>query len=478
MKSMTGRLFGLLLLATGIVWICGMVWIYSGNRKELERVLDVRLEEATRMVSSLMGDAGVHVTSGVSGARMANQTVPISQLDTFRLACQIWSIDGRLVGKSDDAPATQLTHVSSGYSNQVINGTRWRVFAHEDRDRGFRILVGDSIAHRERLVRGLMWGLAIPGLIVLGVLSALIWFALREGLEPLRRLTATLASRSPDALGPLEIGKSPSEIRPVVDALNNLFERVVAAREHERSVTAFAAHELRTPLAGLRTQVQVALAATDTGTRSNALHNALIAADRTNRMATQLLAMAHVDASESNAPQEWVNAGAKLRAILNELRAFDREAVPVIDELLFRCRIRVTPDAFHMTLRNLTENALQHTPDNAPLRWSLIPGSHRVLLTLEDSGPGIPEDEMHMVMQRFFRGRNKSAIGSGLGLAIAQTALEKDGFSLHLENRTPDPGLRAQIIISSERVAIDREDERSAANKSGVIASAATRPAF
>lgn len=475
MKSMTARLFGLLLLATGIVWICGMAWIYSGSRKELERVLDVRLEEATRMVSSLMDDSGVRVTSGVSGVRMANQTVPIANLDTnFRLACQIWSIDGRLVGKSSEAPPTQLTDVSSGYSNQNINGSRWRVYAHEDRERGFRVLVGDSIAHRERLVRELMWGLAIPGLIVFGVLSALIWFALREGLEPLRRLSAALAGRSPDALGPVEIGRSPSEIRPVVDALNSLFDRVAAAREHERSVTAFAAHELRTPLAGLRTQVQVALAATDPGTRYNALRNALTAADRTNRMATQLLAMAHVDAAELRAPQEWVNVGAKLRAVCNELRAFDREVTPVIDDALFRCRVRVSPDAFHMALRNLTENALQHTPGNAPLRWSLAPGSRGVLLTLEDSGPGIPEDEMPMVTQRFFRGRNKSAIGSGLGLAIAQTALEKDGFSLHLANRTPEPGLRAQIVIMSERVAVDRDDDRSAAHEPNIVGSSAT----
>jgi two-component system, OmpR family, sensor histidine kinase QseC len=479
MKSMTARLFGLLLLATGIVWICGMAWIYSGSRKELERVLDVRLEEATRMVSSLMDNASVHVTNNVSGVRTANQTVPITSIDTnFRLACQIWSIDGRLVGKSSDAPTTQLTNVSSGYSNQDINGTRWRVYAHEDRQRGFRVLVGDSISHRERLVRELMWGLTIPGLIVFGALSVLIWFALRQGLGPLRRLTATLAGRSPDALGPLEIGRIPSEIRPVVDALNNLFEKVVAAREHERSVTAFAAHELRTPLAGLRTQVQVALAATDPGTRYNALRNALTAADRTNRMATQLLAMAHVDAAELRAPQEWVNAGVKLRSVLGELRASERVVAPQIDEALFGCRIRVSPEAFHMALRNLTENALQHTPGDALLRWSLVPGSRGVLLTLEDSGPGIPEDEMQMVRQRFFRGRNKSAIGSGLGLAIAQTALENDGFSLHLENRTPDPGLRAQILITSDRVAVDRQDERSSARETGTVGAGATQQAF
>lgn len=463
MTSMTARLFGLLMLATGIVWVCGMLWIYAGSRQELERVLDSRLEEATRMVASLMNSADVHITSGVSGVRVPNRsTDPVSLATDFKLACQIWSIDGRLVGRSSEAPSTQLTNANSGFSNQTINGTKWRVYAREDRERGIRVLVGDNIEHRERLVRELMWGLAIPGLIVLCVLSALIWLALREGLEPLRRLTAALASRSPDALDPLEVGRNTSETRPVVDALNDLFVKVVAAREHERSVTAFAAHELRTPLAGLRTQVQIALAASDPATRYNALRNALTAADRTNRMATQLLAMAQLDAAEPGAPQEWINIGSRLRATCMDLHTSTQDMVPVIDEALFRCRMRVNPDAFHMAVRNLTENALQHSCGKGEVRWSLVPGPGAMLLTLEDAGPGIPEDEMQMVTRRFFRGRNKSAIGSGLGLAIAQTALDKDGLSLRLQNRSPEPGLRAQIAITTTRVAFDAADERAA----------------
>ncbi|MFA5952034.1 MAG: ATP-binding protein [Hyphomicrobium sp.] len=459
---MTARLFGLMLLATGFVWVCGMTWIYSGSRKELERVLDVRLEEATRMVSSLMDDAGVHVTGGVSGVRIANRTVPIDRLDAFQLACQIWSVDGRLVGKSSESPTTQLTNVSSGYSNQEINGTRWRVFAREDRDRGLRVLVGDSVSHRERLVRELMWGLALPGVIVFAALSGLMWLALRQGLAPLRRLTEALGGRSPDALAPLDIGRTPSEIRPVVDALNDLFEKVVLAREHERSVTAFAAHELRTPLAGLRTQVQIALAAVDPTMRYNALRSALTAADRTNRMATQLLAMAHIDASDLSAPQEWINVGLRLQDIGNELKSTSQKTAPIIDDRLFLCRIRANPDAFRMAARNLIENALQHSAGAGPVNWSLISSPSGVLLTLDDLGPGIPEDELQMVTRRFFRGRSKSAIGSGLGLSIVQTALNKDGLSLRLENRAPGPGLRAQIVVEAERVAMEPEGTQTA----------------
>ncbi|MBI1648654.1 ATP-binding protein [Hyphomicrobium sulfonivorans] len=456
MTSMTARLFGLLMLATTVVWACGMVWIYVGSQKELERVLDARLEEATRMVTSLMESAGVHVTNGVAGARVANQSVAIHQHEAnFRLACQIWSVDGKLVGKSSDAPMTQLTSVNSGYTNQEINGTPWRVYAHVDPVLGIRVLVGDSISHRQRLVRDLMWGLALPGLFVLAALSGLLWLALREGLEPLRRMSATLAARSPDALEPLDIGRAPAEIRPVVDSMNSLFDKVAKAREHERSVTAFAAHELRTPLAGLRTQVQIALAASDATIRYNALRSALTAADRTTRMAGQLLAMAQVDATETRAPQEWINVGARLKGICDELRRSDTQPNVTIEAALYDCRIQVNPDAFHMVARNLTENAMQHSGGAGAVRWSMVVAEHALLLTLEDSGPGIPEDELALVRNRFFRGRHKSAIGSGLGLSIAHTALEKDGLDLHLENRAPEAGLRAQIAFAVERFVID-----------------------
>lgn len=461
MKSINVRLFALLLAATSLVWFLGMAWIYSGSREELERVLDSRLEEATRMVNSLIHSADVNVTGGVSGVRVPSRsTAPVSFSTDFKLACQVWSIDGRLVGKSSEAPTTQLTHFTSGFSNQEINGTKWRVYAREDRERGIRVLVGDNIDHRERLVRELIWGLASTGVVVLIVLSGLIWIAIREGLSPLRRLARALKRRDAASLEPVDIGRAPSEIRPVVNALNGLFRKLVVAREHERSVTAFAAHELRTPLAGLRTQVQVALATSDAETRDNALRNALISVDKTTRLTRQLLALAQIDATDKQAPQEWIDAGTRLRAICDDLRTIENPAPATIDEGLFGLMIRVNPDGFHAAVRNLTENAIQHGGETGPVRWSLMRSETEALLTLDDNGPGIPLDEIGMVTRRFFRGRHKSVLGSGLGLAIAETALEKDGLSLRLENRTVEPGLRAQIVIDPLRVSPPRGERR------------------
>lgn len=454
MTSMKVRLYALVLLATSVVWFCGMAWIYSGSRKTLETVLDSRLEEATRMVGSLIENADVKVTTDVSGVRMSNKTTKaLSDVGTnFRLACQIWTIGGELMGKSSEAPATQLTHFSNGYSNQEINGARWRVFARADKERGIRVLVGDNIDHRERLVRELIWGLVLPGLVVLAILSGLLWVAIREGLAPLRRLTGALKQRSADDLGPVEIGRTPAEMRPVMTALNGLLEQVVDAREHERSVTAFAAHELRTPLAGLRTQVQVALAASDPATRDAALKNAMVAADRTTRMARQLLALAQIDAADRPAPREWIDVGTRLGAICDELRTKDNPCPAVVDAQLFGCKIKVDPDAFHIAARNLTENAIQHSPRSEPVRWTVTHTNGTAILAVEDCGPGIPPDEIEIVTKRFYRGRHKSALGSGLGLAIVETALAKDGMNLRLENRlAPATGLRAQILVAADR---------------------------
>lgn len=456
MNSMTVRLFGLLLIATGLVWASGIAWIYSGSKKELERVLDARLEEASRMVGSLVENSDVKVTSGVSGLRLGRDSSEIANRvkSEFELACQIWSINGQLIGRSTHAPAWSPTNVSSGFSNQQINGTRWRVYAHEDRARGLRVLVGDSIEHREKLVRGLIFGLAGPGVVVFLVLSGLLWLALRKGLGPLHRLTSAVASRSPDELAPIDIGVAPREIRPVVNALNGLFSRVVAAREHERSVTAYAAHELRTPLAGLRTQVQVALAAKDQDTREAALRNAIIAVDQTTRMTRQLLALAKIETGNELVRQEWINAGERLDVIVRELGSVGRPPALDVSADLEQLKILVNPDAFHMAARNLSENALQHSPPGGLVRWTLVRENGTASIGVEDVGPGLDDDEMELVTQRFYRGRHKRGIGSGLGLAIAKTALEKDSLALHLERRTPGPGLRASIIVGSDRFAL------------------------
>jgi two-component system sensor histidine kinase QseC len=231
-----------------------------------------------------------------------------------------------------------------------------------------------------------------------------------------------------------------------VGALNKLFEKVDAARRHERDVTAFAAHELRTPLAGLKTQAQIAMTAADPAIKAGALQQILVSVDRTSRLVRQLLAIARLDARADTERNDHVNVGQMLEDVAAALHPTDHIRV-ILDPALHQTSLRTNLELLTVALRNLFENALQHMPNGGTARWSVQKGSGRLLIALDDEGPGIPDDELSQVATRFFRGRHRSASGSGLGLAIVELALRRLHATLTLKNRTDRTGLRAEVSM-------------------------------
>jgi len=303
------------------------------------------------------------------------------------------------------------------------------------------VRVGDRIGLRDRLVRDLGAGLLAPLLLVVPLLGALIWVSLGRGLKPLNAVAGEIAARDAEDMRPLTPAEAPAEVRPLIAAINGLFAKVEAARRHERDVTAFAAHELRTPLAGLRAQAQIALATGDTAVREGALRQILVSVDRTARLARQLLALAKLEAALPLAPREEVDAGTLLREVAHLSAAPARIDVSV-DPALDGLRLKGDRETLHLVLRNLHENAIAHMPNGGSVAWRRLPDG----LCVEDEGPGIPEDELPRVTERFFRGRNRSASGSGLGLTIASMAAARVGARIALENRNGPGGLRAGLV--------------------------------
>ena len=317
MTSLRARLFVILLSATGAIWLGAAGWISLRTESEIEHVLDARLQEAARMVNSLVarGDA----------AQLAGAIpVPVSHPETMKyqrqLACQIWSLDGRLVGRSSGAPDAHLSDADSGFSERIVEGEPWQVYALEDADKGFRVLVGDRIGMRDGLVGDVIKGLMAPAAFVIPLLAALIWICIGRGLRPLSNMAEELRSRRVDDMSPIKLDDAPFEVRPVADALNSLFAKVETARRRERDVTAFAAHELRTPLAGLKTQAQVAIAATEPEVREGALRQILFAVDRTSRLVSQLLTLAKLDADLDLDDKEEIRVSDALRETIDALK--------------------------------------------------------------------------------------------------------------------------------------------------------------
>lgn len=440
MSSLRKRLFVILVAATGIIWLSAVAWIYLGSKAQLEHVLDTRLQEAARMVSSL-------VAGGNMAAADAAASVAVSAQAGYerQLSCQIWSLDGRLVARSSGAPDQRLTESVAGFSEQLVGGETWRVFTIEDATKGVRVMVGDRLGLRDRLVADLIKGLMAPALLIVPMLGLLIWASIGSGLRPLRVMAGELRARGADDMSPIDTGNAPSEVKPLADALNGLFIKVEAARRHEREVTAFAAHELRTPLAGLKTQTQIAIAAADPTVREGALRQILVSVDRTTRLVRQLLVIARLDAGSRVNDVQDVNAGEILDEIIDGSRASGAAVRIDVDPALYALCVRANREMLTLALRNLHENAIEHMSDSGTVAWRAAPDGNGLLV--EDEGPGIPDDELALVTQRFYRGRHKSPAGTGLGLAITELAAKRLGGNLVLKNRGDAAGLSAAIVL-------------------------------
>jgi two-component system, OmpR family, sensor histidine kinase QseC len=441
MRSIRARLFVILLGATVLLWLSAIAWIHAATRAEVERVLDARLAEAARMVGSLVADRRIALGEGGPPILVPAADTGYAEAGAYRrqLSCQIWSLDGDLVGRSAAAPDAPLGTHDEGFITTKIGDELWRVYAVVDPALGVRVVVGDTLAVRAGLVNDVVAGLLLPALVILPALAGLIWVGVGHGLRPMRALAQHLAGRPADDLRPVPPMDVAAEIRPVIGALDGLFARVEWARRRERDFTAFAAHELKTPLAGIKTQAQIARAAGDTATAEAALGRIETGIARTDRMVRQLLDMAAADADDLAAGDPVAvrilveAAAAEIRPVL-EARAVSLE--------LEETEPSTAPRLLQLALRNALENAAQASPPGGMIHCLVDGGG----VTVRDTGPGVAEADLARIVEPFYRGRNAGRPGSGLGLAIVGRVMDRIGGSLRFENR-PDGGLAVRINL-------------------------------
>ncbi len=261
-----------------------------------------------------------------------------------------------------------------------------------------------------------------PMLFALPALALLLVIAIGFSLAPLRRLARDVAARTPDRLDPLPTESLPTEVEPLVKRLNSLFADIMRALENERRFTADAAHELRTPLAALKAQAQVALASVDPAQRQHALSQILVGCDRATHLVAQLLTLARLDA---DTPQQMQNVA--LRPIAEEVLAMSAgEAIEHHCDLMLGdgdAQVRGDTVLLQVLLRNLVDNALRHG-GATQIDVSITRDRDRAVLTVSDNGRGIEADERERVQQRFYRSASADSSGSGLGLSIVSRIAE------------------------------------------------------
>lgn len=449
MKSMRANLLLILFITTGAAWLSAAAWIYFSTQSQVEQVLDARLREAARMVDSLLTDERIEIASAAHSLGDAGIERDWDADDyTRQLSCQIWSLSGEMVGRSEAAPTQRLAHDGDGFSQTMIDGETWRVYTVLNPERGVQVMVGDKLKIRQSLVNGVMMGTLLPMTLMLPIGGLLIWLAVRGGLAPLDRMAMALAARRADDLRPVGDEAGPSELRPMLAALNDLFARVESAREREKSFTAFAAHELKTPLAGVKTQAQIALSSTDDEVKARALAQIAGGVDRSSRLVSQLLDLAAADASEGDHPSRPADLDRVLEEAKRAVAPLGQRRGAAFIVTGERGASVACGEALATTaLKNVLENALLHSPEGGKISIVTEREDQLVSITVADDGPGMGADDIVHATERFFRGQGPQSSGTGLGLAIVETVAKRAGGTLSIANRDETGGLIVRLTF-------------------------------
>lgn len=446
--SLQRRLVWLVLGMVSVAWLLATAATWSDSRHELDELLDSHLAQAAALL--VVQQAG---ELGEDGQRVET---PSLHRYAPRVTFQVFH-EGRLVVRSANAPVAPLLDSARGpargFTTVRIDGAQWRVFAAHGAERDVQVYVGERLdARREILVavlRSVLW----PLVVVLPLLAAAVWWAVRYGLRPLHRLGERLVARRPDALEPLPEAGLPLEMRPMVAALNGLLGRIAGLIGNERRFTADAAHELRTPIAAIRAQAQVALGETDDAARRQALLRTVEGCDRAAHLIGQLLTLARLDAGAAP-PLAPLDLAALARSVVAELAP---EAVARDQALEWedhrtgaapdsRCLVPGDETLLRVLLRNLLENAIRYAGSDARIVVSLAGDAAHFVLAVADSGPGLADDQRVRLGERFHRPDGSAASGSGLGWSICLRICAVHGFALD-SGRAPDLG-GLQVAVS------------------------------
>ncbi len=453
-RSVRNRLLLTLLPVTLLVWMVIVAIIYAGTRREVDELIDAQLVQSARILLNVLS----HEFYEEDAFRRKVYDHPFSIAQTLgvfshryeqKLAFQMWLPPGRLGLRSQSAPDYPMTELANGFTVSYIEGQPWRVYAVTSELDGMQVQVAESIALRNQLRNAIALRILIPMLVALPLLGVLIWIGVGRAMRPLQTIAADVSHRNLEHLSPVSERGVPEEALPLVRALNSLFQRLQRAFENERRFTADAAHELRTPLAALKTQAQVALRASDDAVRNRALQQVIAGVDRATHMVQQLLTLARLDPRRSLALDAEVDLKEISATVLAEL-APAALAKDIDLELAAPAACPMYGDAGMLAIlvRNLVDNAIKYTQAGGRVRVCLDCGEQGVVLAVQDNGPGIPQALRERVFERFFRDlshqRPDQSPGTGLGLSIVRRVAELHGARVQLED-APGGGLEVRV---------------------------------
>lgn len=453
-----------LLLAIMITTTLTAIGNYYLDQKDIQDHLDALMAMSALSYQALLGDdlnerpliKIQHALETIpkkidhySKRRFLNNEQPENYIDKFNF--QVWTNGGKLLLHSSTAPKAPLISELDGFSDKTISNQSWRVFTTYNEKAGTRTVLAERYDTRNELGHRIAQDDLYIMLLTFPLSGLLIWFIIGRGLDSLNKVANEVANRAPSHLQPVDLKEIPDEIRPLIDELNKLFFRLKEGFEREKRFAADAAHELRTPLAALKAQAQVALNTNDIDEKNIALQKLIASVNRSTHIVQQLLTMSRlVPEAAALQDKDKVNFDALTRETLAMLAP---SAIEKQIELEYESEGRIPQihgniTALGILIRNLVDNAIRYTHENGRIIVRLSVKNNELILEVIDNGPGIPKKLQARVFERFFRVLGNKSPGSGLGLAIVQQICELHGGRVLLDAPKKGKGLIVRVYFS------------------------------
>ncbi len=443
MGSIRRTLLAYLLLGLLAVAALATYLTYRETQREVGDLFDLQLKQlaySTRIDDLIRG-------------RAPSLQTPSYRRDSgvAEIVTQIWDRDGVLVYWSRPGAGLPVP-AQEGYSNVRRDGREWRVYTHVDGAHALQ--VAHALDERQAIATQTALRTLLPIVALIPILGVLIWHSVGLGLKPLNTMSRAVEKRRPDAMAPLTVASMPTELKPLGRSLNALLARLDEALATQRRFTADAAHELRTPLAAIKLQAELA-ARTPQGEERDAAFAALDAGiDRATHLVDQLLTMARLEPGGPARDARDVDlAGVVRDAVVARAALAEDKAIDLGLVRAPPATIRGDGASLAMLVGNLLDNALRYTPANGQVDVAIDRDDASVVLSVVDTGPGIPAAERERVFERFYRVTDAAAAatersgakGSGLGLSIVRRIAEAHGATVELADGADGRGLAVRV---------------------------------
>lgn len=434
--SLQRRLLLALLVCAPVVWAAAAAFSVWQARTEVNELFDAELIRLARQVQALSLDAA---------GPLRVPPVDRGEADLNDLAVAVWDGAGRAVLVDREGAQLRWRPTATGFVDETLDGDAWRVYYLQSSDGRRLVAAGQKVYERDELVWGLTLGQLLPWLLVLPVLLAAMAWAVRQALAPMHRLSGQLALRRADDLTPVQAPGAPTELQPLLEALNGLLARTAVLLERERRFTADAAHELRTPLAALRAQWDV-LQGAGPGERAQAQARLEAGFERLDRLVAQLLALSRAEAAEDAMQPRPVDWPALAEQVLGD-------SLPLADRrrMELACQwppagtapfpLQGDPALLAVLLRNLVDNAVRYGAQGGVVTLRFEADA----LEVANDGEPVPPEVLESLGERFARPAGQAESGSGLGISIARRIAQLHGLQLTHRPGTGGRGLVARL---------------------------------